>query len=208
MLGLVVPEEMARAAEHGTDTALGIKVAKGWDSQRQIPEILELQRKYLKRNVSAEEAEQEGFLTAEYTVEFMQEMWDHHPPIVAVDAATGRVVGYTLVGTKAIREKHPLLKDLFDTLDRSPWQGRPLADRNYVICSQLCVAKEHRKHGLAVRLYQTFRECLASDFECVATDVASANIASIKAHLRAGFEIFGTLTYGGITWEMVVWNWR
>ena len=77
-----------------------------------------------------------------------------------------------------------------------------------MVVGQLCVAKPYRGLGLVQKLYGHFRDCYADQFEYLITDVAQANTRSLKAHLKTGFQIIDTLTYGGIGWDIVLWDWR
>jgi ribosomal protein S18 acetylase RimI-like enzyme len=113
-----------------------------------------------------------------------------------------------LVATKEIRKGHDLLEGLFDAIDECEYNGKLLREVNYVVVGQLCVAKEYRGMGLVQKLYNHFRECLQDTYDYCATDVAQANIRSLKAHKKTGFQVAGTLTYGGVPWDIVVWKWK
>ncbi|MGL1493919.1 hypothetical protein ACSTIK_00385, partial [Vibrio parahaemolyticus] len=78
--------------------------------------ILQLQRENLKKNVSAGEAGSEGFVTAEYTLAFLEAMHRASPSIIAKDG--DQVVGYALVAVKLVGKDHDLLADLFHTIDQ------------------------------------------------------------------------------------------
>ena len=168
--------------------------------------IRNLQEENLTVNISPEEAVSQGFLTAAYTIEFLQEMNDSSPSIVAKDGDV--VVGYALVATQSVRSKHDLLEGLFDSIDRCEYQGQLLKDEKYVVVGQLCVAKEYRGQGLVNDLYGHFRDCLKDEYKYLVTDVAQANTRSLKAHKKRGFEVINELTYGGFGWDIVLWNWR
>lgn len=72
---------------------------------------------------------------------------------------------------------------------------------------QLCVAKNYRGIGLAQQMYQQFKNALAEEFDYCITDVASNNQRSLKAHIKTGFEIIDSVNYGGIGWDIVLWDW-
>ena len=59
--------------------------------------IRDLQALNLRQNITAEEAIEQGFLTATYTIEYLQEMNSVSPSIIAKDG--NKVVGYALVAT-------------------------------------------------------------------------------------------------------------
>jgi len=77
--------------------------------------IKKLQEENLKRNLPEDEAETEGFVTAEYTIEFLKALHEAGPSIIAKDEDS--VIGYALVADKSIRYQHELLSDLFNCID-------------------------------------------------------------------------------------------
>jgi ribosomal protein S18 acetylase RimI-like enzyme len=168
--------------------------------------VKELQDKNLRKNITAETAATQGFLTAEYTMEYLQQMHDASPSIIAKDGE--QVVGYALVATKSVREGHDLMADLFNVLDTKHYKGRSLKDVNYVVVGQLCVGLGYRGQGLVKRMYDHYRDCYASAHEYLITDVAQANTRSLNAHKKSGFIVLDTLVYGGIGWDIVLWDWR
>jgi hypothetical protein len=143
---------------------------------------------------------------AEYSLEFLEEMHALSPSIIAKDGDI--VVGYALVAMAGIRDKHELVADLFNTADKLLYDGRLIKDCPYVVVGQLCVGKGYRGLGLVDRMYQRFREELQGQFDYCITDVAQANPRSLKAHMRTGYKVIETLDYGGIGWDIVLWDWR
>lgn len=175
-------------------------------SPSEIIGIRDLQALNLKQNISAEEAIDQGFLTAAYTLDYLQEMNSICPSIIAKD--NDKVVGYALVATKDIRNGHDLLKDLFDAIDKSKYKGILLRDVNYVVVGQLCVAKEYRGQDLVQKLYGHFKDSLSKEFTYLVTDIAQANARSLKAHQKRGFQVINELMYGGFGWDIVLWDWN
>lgn len=175
-------------------------------SPNEIIGIRDLQALNLKQNITAEEAIDQGFLTAAYTIEYLQEMNAVFPSIIAKDG--DKVVGYALVATKDIRKGHDLVEGLFDAIDACEYKGTLLKEVNYVVVGQLCVAKEYRGQDLVQKLYGHFRDCLSNEFTYLVTDVAKANVRSLKAHKKRGFQVINELTYGGFGWDIVLWDWN
>lgn len=172
----------------------------------EITGIRDLQALNLRQHISAEEAAEQGFLTASYTMEYLQEMNAVSPSIIAKDG--DKVVGYALVATKDIRKGHDLMEGLFDAIDQCTYNGRSLKDVNYVVVGQLCVAKAYRGQDLVQKLYGHFRHCLSNEYTYLITDVAKANTRSLKAHKKRGFQVIHELMYGGIGWDIVLWDWN
>lgn len=175
-------------------------------TRRELEGVLALQAANLQRVLPAEEAAREGFVTAEYTLELLERMHAVEPSVIA--KCGDEVVGYALVTDRALRGHHALLDDLFEVADRSTLDGRPLRERAYVLCGQLCVGRGFRGQALASRLYRRFRADLEHRYDCLVTDVARDNPRSLRAHLKAGFRVLTTLSYGGAEWDLVVWDWR
>jgi GNAT superfamily N-acetyltransferase len=168
--------------------------------------IKHLQELNLRQHISAQESIDHGFLTASYTIEYLQEMNLACPSIIAKEG--NKVIGYALVTTKKVRYGHDLVEDLFDAIDKSEYNGKSLSDINYVVVGQLCVAKEYRGQDLTQKLYGHFRDCLSNEFSYLVTDVALANTRSLRAHEKRGFQVINQLIYGDLKWNIVLWDWK
>ena len=167
--------------------------------------IKKLQQENLKKNLTEQESGIEGFVTAEYPMEFLERMHVETPSVIAKDGDL--VAGYALVAVKGIRHEHELLADLFDSIDKIQYRNRLLKDSNYVVVGQLCVSKSYRGLGLVQKIYQYFKADLSLKFDYCITDVAKDNPRSLKAHLKSGFLIIDTLQYGGLGWDIILWDW-
>lgn len=195
-------ESVCSHAGAAIQTIVRIKLAQ---EVSELEGILALQRRNLKRCLSESEAEEQGFLVAEYNLAYLQQMQARRPSVVAVD--DGRVVGYALVVTQEVRKGLPFISDLFDEIDRISYRGALLAGTDYVVVGQLCVDKDYRGQGLVDRLYGCFRASLDDRYHCGVTDIARANRRSLKAHQKVGFEVIHTIEYEGRTWDVVLWDW-
>jgi L-amino acid N-acyltransferase YncA len=195
-------ESVCSHAGAAIQTMVSIKLAQ---EVSELEGILALQRRNLKRCLSESEAEEQGFLVAEYNLAYLQQMQARRPSVVAVD--DGRVVGYALVVTQEVRKGLPFISDLFDEIDRISYRGALLAGTDYVVVGQLCVDKDYRGQGLVDRLYGCFRASLDDRYHCGVTDIARANRRSLKAHQKVGFEVIHTIEYEGRTWDVVLWDW-
>jgi len=175
-------------------------------SMEELDAIAALQHANLRRNISAEEAAGQGFLTAEYSLDLLHRMHELEPAVIAKEGK--EIAGYALVATKAIRHAHPLLADLFDAIDRLHFNDTELVEANYVVVGQLCVGKEFRGQGLVKKIYNHFRDSLAGRYVYCITDVATTNLRSLQAHKQAGFQVINHTEYAGVGWEVVLWDWR
>lgn len=168
--------------------------------------IKNLQNQNLKKNLSFADAVAEGFVTAEYSIEFLQTLHEKSPSVIAKDG--NLVVGYALVALKSIRDQHELLADLFNSIDRIEYKGQLLKNSRYVVAGLLCVAKNYRGLGLVQQMYQHFKSSLSEKYDYCLTDIAENNPRSLKSHLKTGFQVVDTLHYGGIDWDIVLWDWN
>jgi ribosomal protein S18 acetylase RimI-like enzyme len=168
--------------------------------------IKKLQEENLKKNLPDDEAETEGFVTAEYTIEFLQTLHEAGPSIIAIE--DDQIVGYALVAAKSIRNQHELLSDLFDCIDKITYRGSILKNARYVVVGQLCVAKNYRGLGLVHQMYQHFKKSLSGEYDCCITDVAENNPRSLKVHLKTGFQVIARFGYAGSNWDIVLWDWK
>lgn len=171
-----------------------------------LEDILRLQRENLRKHLTEGEAADQGFLTAEFSLEYLQQMHGVHPSIVALDGE--RVAGYALVTARSVGADHPLHADLIHQIDQLHFRHQPIRETPYVVVGQLCVGKEYRGIGLVKSLYGQFRLTLQNQYNYAITDVAQANRRSLKAHLNTGFQIIHSFPYEGQEWDVVLWNWR
>jgi ribosomal protein S18 acetylase RimI-like enzyme len=175
-------------------------------SEADLIGIQVLQKANLKKIISELEATNEGFVTAEYSLELLKAMHKYRASVIAKDG--DRVVGYALVTTKDIYGQHDLIDDLLNVLDKINFASKPLKETQYVLVGQLCVGKGYRGIGLVQKMYNYFKESYATEYEYLITDVADNNPRSLKAHIKSGFQIIHSINYDGVRWDIVLWDWN
>jgi hypothetical protein len=174
-------------------------------SHEELVGIKKLLEANLKQNLSPEERASQGFVTCDYSIEFLTTIQQKHPSIIAVDQ--GEVVGYALVVTRDSKHLHPLIEDLVDKFPQYTYNNTPLDQLNFCMVGQLCVGKSHRGQGLVQRLYHGYRDHYSHLFNYLITDVDTLNTRSLKAHQNTGFQVVGQLEFGQAQWNLVVWEW-
>jgi hypothetical protein len=170
--------------------------------------ILALQQKNLKKNLTPEQIQSQGFLTVEHKFSVLKAMNDAQPSVIVKDGDT--VVAYCLAMFPQFRNDVPELIALFDTIDDIDYDGQTLKDFKYVVMGQVCVGEGYRGMGFFDGMYQKLREELSAKFELCVTDISTNNTRSLKAHARVGFipvKDFHDATLDEV-WRVVVWNWR
>jgi len=169
-------------------------------SDNELYQILAIQTRALKGNVSLEEQQLEGYITVPHTFDQLKAMNDITPHILAKDS--DRVAGYALVMPRSFKTLMPVLTPMFDTADRL------LAGKNYLTMGQICIDKPYRGQGIFRGLYAYYKAQMSNSYDCLFTEVATSNIRSLKAHESVGFKILETQTSDGTTWEMINWDWN
>ena len=170
--------------------------------------ILALQQKNLKKNLTSEQINSQGFLTVEHKFSVLKAMNDAHPSVIVKDGDI--IVAYCLAMLPQFRNDVPELIALFDTIDKIDYESQTLKDFKYVVMGQVCVGEGYRSMGFFDGMYQKLREELSAKFELCVTDISTNNSRSLKAHARVGFipvKDFHDAILGEV-WRVVVWDWR
>ena len=101
----------------------------------------------------------------------------------------------------------PFFSPMFDQIDESFDERKMKLD--YFVMGQVCVAKPYRGRGVFYKLYETMYSCMHPYFDACITEVDPLNPRSIRAHYKAGFELFERYTDpSGRPWELIIWYWK
>lgn len=177
------------------------------DGEKDIRQILDLQRENLPANISSEEQSDQGFVTVQHNLGLLSDMNAAEPQVIAKDA--DRVVGYALVMLRSFAQRVPVLIPMFELLNTLSYEGRSLAESAYYAVGQVCVAKSHRGQGVFDGLYEQHRRQMANRYDFVITEVATRNQRSLRAHARVGFKTIHRYTApDGEEWDIVLWDWK
>jgi RimJ/RimL family protein N-acetyltransferase len=171
----------------------------------ELEQILILQRKNLKDEISAEEMRSQGFVTVEHDLAALEQMHALAPSIIAHQGS--ELVAYALTMPRECRALMPVLVPMFDLFDRLEYQGKPFNDHRYYVMGQICIDKAHRGKGLFELLYLKHRELYQQRFDFIVTEVSVRNQRSLRAHERVGFQIVHTYRDATDEWAVVLWDW-
>ncbi|MBS1532587.1 MAG: GNAT family N-acetyltransferase [Bacteroidetes bacterium] len=170
-----------------------------------LEQILSLQRKNHYTSISQETLDREGFVFVEHTLELLKTMSEYLPQTIAVK--DGKVIGYTLAMTSAMKDHIASLTPMFEQFDQCVYNGRPLREYAFVVGGQVCVAEGFRGMGILPGLYHALADQVKNDYRLCLTEIAQRNPRSLRAHQKMGFEIIRT--YPGDdneTWDIVAWD--
>ncbi len=172
-----------------------------------LQQIMALQKANLPRNISLQEAREQGFVTVDHDMETLR---DKNTPYCHSAAWAGdELAGYALVMETRFGDRIPVLIPMFELLDGIPWRGRPLREWRYFVMGQVCVARAYRGQGVFSGLYLDMRERLSEHFGLVVTEISTRNPRSIRAHEKVGFENIHEYTGpDGEHWVIVAWGWE
>ncbi len=176
------------------------------ETDQELNDLKRLQNANLRKLIGEEEAMKEGFVTSEYSIELLKKMHEEHPSIIAKEE--DEVVGYIIVTNKAVLGEHEEIDHLFDTVDQIEYDGQLLKNSPYILVGQICVGKSHRGRGLVQTMYNFYKENFSNQYRYLVTDISQANLRSMKAHKKTGFETIGVIEQVGTGWDIVLWNWN
>ncbi|GAB3167280.1 GNAT family N-acetyltransferase [Telluribacter humicola] len=171
-----------------------------------LQQILDLQRKNLKANISEQTKREQGFVTVSHEWEQLQLMQSLTPQVVA--KSEGKVVAYALAMLPQMGTLIPDLQPMFEIIDEVEWEGRYLRDCRYYVMGQICVDEAYRGQGLFDALYRKHSELYSADYELLVTEISTSNHRSQRAHERVGFRTIHTHVDHVDNWNIVAWDLR
>ena len=172
----------------------------------ELEQILLLQQKNLARNISRQEAIDQGYVTVIHTPDQLQKMHQLAPAILAKDDE--KVVGYALSMPISCSKLIPVLEPMFASFENLDYKTKPLKSFRYYVMGQVCIDKEYRAQGIFDRLYAGHKENYSPQYDCIVTEVATRNTRSLRAHQRVGFSTIHKYRDETDDWEVLVWDWN
>jgi len=175
-------------------------------NDRELEQILDLQQRNLEGTKHQQRNADDGFVTVRHDLSLLRAMNQQSPHIIAT--ADACVVAYALIMRRRIAPRIPILAPLFERLESLSYRNRNLADQQYFVMGQICVAKAFRGQGICSGLYRTMAAKYSDSFDCVVTEIASRNGRSLTAHRKVGFRTLDHYTDETDTWDIVIWGWN
>ena len=175
------------------------------NTESDLKQILALQERNLKQNLSTEEKAAEGFLTMQFSLAMLRQLHDLAPSIVVRDG--DEIIAYAIVLLKEGRNAYPDLENMFLHLETLTWNGRPMVDYKFYVMGQICIDKNYRGQQVFDMLYNKHRELYQNSFDYLVTEISTSNHRSLRAHKRIGFQTIHTYKDYMDEWDVVIWNW-
>ncbi|HWZ21567.1 MAG TPA: hypothetical protein VNW06_02875 [Cytophagaceae bacterium] len=176
------------------------------NSKEELIEILILQEKNHRQNISTEAGLKNGFLSVRHELEVLKKMNLASPQIIA--KAGDKVVAFAMVMLSSFKTSTPAMIPLFEMLEKISYKGKKITDYTYYIMGQICIDENYRSQGIFDKLYLKHKEVYSKQFDICVTEISSKNLRSMKAHQRVGFEVIHTFKDQVDEWNIVVWNWK
>lgn len=165
-----------------------------------------LQKKNVESQISQEELQSQGFVTVHHNFGLLKKICGPYGHMLARDQQT--LAAYALVMLKEYGDTIPVLKPMFDEINRLTYQNECLGNVPYLVMGQVCVDKTYRGSGVFQHLYQAMQRELSTTFTYLITEVAIRNQRSIRAHSNVGFKSIKTYEAAGEVWEILLWDWK
>jgi GNAT superfamily N-acetyltransferase len=175
-------------------------------SIQELEQIIALQKKNLKQNITPEEKDSEGFVTMEFTIPMLQQLHALAPNVIIKD--DDKIVAYAIVLLQEGRKAYPSLEPMFASFEKLTWKEKPLYDYKFYAMGQICIDKDYRGKGLFDMLYQKHKEIYKDQFDFIITEISTSNYRSLNAHKRAGFETITKFRDVMDEWAVVIWDWK
>lgn len=173
---------------------------------KDLQQILQLQKQNLAAGLTAEQIASQGFVTVMHSFEDLQKLNDIEAHVIGKD--NDQVVAYVLAMTARSRADIPVLVPMFEMFEQISYQNKKIANYRYIVVGQVCVAEGYRGKGIFDACYAAYRDYLKDKYEFAITEIATRNQRSINAHKRVGFEtIHRYEAPDGEAWDIVLWKW-
>ena len=175
-------------------------------TKNELQQILDLQERNLKQNISKAEKDEQGFVTMSFSMDMLEKFHSNAPSIIIKD--DNKVVAYSIVLLQEGRQSYPGLEPMFINLEKLNWREKSLYNYKFYVMGQVCVDKEYRGMGLFDKLYLKHKEIYQHRFDFIMTTISTSNLRSLNAHKRVGFVTINRFTDTMDEWDVVLWNWR
>jgi hypothetical protein len=171
--------------------------------------IQELLRSNLRQNLSVDTQSSRGYLSIEYSLDFLRRINQVAPSIIAIDSAS-KLVGYALVISPEFAPELPDLQELTLMISTLEYKSKPLRNYTYYIMGQVCIADDFRGQKIFDRMYHKQHQLYGDRFQLLITCISDKNTRSLRAHTRVGFQVVHSFknSVSDENWNIVLWDWH
>lgn len=182
-------------------------IYKRAETEKELRQILDLQKKNLPEHLTDEQKNSQGFVTVNHDFETLHKMNSLEQSMIAKDG--DNLAGYLLAMKTELRNDIPVLIPMFNIFDELKYEDRKLSDYNYIVVGQVCVAEGYRGQGILDKMYAEYNRQLSPKYDFAITEVIVENQRSVNAHRRVGFEfLHNYISPEGNNWDIVIWDWK
>lgn len=175
-------------------------------TDKELAEILALQKVNLKENITENEMNSQGFLTVSHTLQDLKTLNNYENHLIIKDDEI--VIGYILAMTAYSKHDIPILIPMFEIFDKINYMGRLISAYNYIVIGQVCIGKNYRGQGILYHAYVAYKSYFSEKYDFAITEISTSNTRSLNAHKKAGFsEIYTYTDSNDIEWSVVIWDW-
>ena len=163
-------------------------------------QIVELQNKNLRSTLSDSEQEN-GFLSAAFSIEHFQEMNDDLCVVACFD--NERICGYLAAGSIEFKKKFPLVAGMIDCFSKISYKNKSLINYQSFISGPICIDKNYRGMGIFEKLIASTLNFLlqqSNSPDLMTAFISSNNLRSTNAHKKIGMEVVGEFTFNNQTY--------
>jgi endonuclease III-like uncharacterized protein len=150
----------------------------------QFKDILNLQKKYLKKNLQPEQRDKYGYVGLENSDEILQAVCDKK--IMVAATYDNRVIAYQMSADSQIMDMHPLTKEVKEFMHENLlYKGKRFTECKYAFFMQLVIDKEWMSKGIAENLFvNQINNLINLDYDIVLTAVDRENKRSMRFHTK------------------------
>ncbi|MBO9204177.1 MULTISPECIES: GNAT family N-acetyltransferase [Niastella] len=175
-------------------------------TKAELEQILALQKQNLAVGLTSEQIAAQGFVTVSHSFEDLYKMNEVEAHVIAKE--NDQVIAYLLAMTVRSRFDIPILLPMFQLFEEVTYQHKKVADYNYMVVGQVCVAADYRGQGVFDACYAKYKSYFKDKYDFAITEIATRNQRSLNAHKRVGFEtIHSYIAPDGEEWNIVLWDW-
>ena len=166
------------------------------ENNDELYQILALQQTNIPSAITAEERQNEGFVTVHHTFDILKAMNNKCAHVIA--SHQDKVIAYALCMLREFKDDIAILRPMFKQID-----GCLSSQVKYMVMGQICIDKPFRKQGVFRGLYQFMKEEMQSHFDMIITEVDKKNKRSMRAHYAVGFKLLHSYSTEEQDWNLI-----